>query len=132
MFTFFDLLMVLGALAGLAAGAVIGADFGIGFSVAGACIGILLGYLLGRAPWGLAALHMRRTLARASVQELRAQLDDRYFISHLIIGELVARGEPVESFRSTVAAQLESASSDVRRFGDANAKRWFPDLLHGS
>jgi hypothetical protein len=58
-----------------------------------------------------------------------ARLDREPFMSHLVIAELVVRGEPVESFRNVVIAQLSSASPDLQQYGRANAKLWFPDLV---
>jgi hypothetical protein len=126
MLTTFDILQF----AGVVAGATFGYRFGAGIvgGVLGATIGVAAGWLTGRLPFIVSFWSLRRSLNRASVADLRSRLEREYFISHLIITELVARGEPVESFRFTVEHQLASQSADVQRFGRANARLWFPEL----
>ena len=71
-------------------------------------------------------------VVNTAADNLRERLKSQYFISHLIIVELLQRGEPLESFRHTVRAQLASPSADVFQFGLANASIWFPDMLEAS
>ncbi len=66
-------------------------------------------------------------MKRSSNDNLRQRLESQYYASHMIIAELVTRGEPVEAFRDVVS-QIASLNSDVRLFGELNAKLWFPDL----
>ena len=128
----FDILQ----LAGIVAGAVFGYRLGAGIGgtvggVLGSIAGVAAGLTIGRLPFFLSFWSLRLSLKRASVADLRSQLERRYFISHLIIAELVTRGEPVESFRSIVEQQLASQSTDVQRFGRANAQVWFPEIVRG-
>jgi hypothetical protein len=97
--------------------------------VVGLIVGITVGWIVGRLPFAVTLWSVRRSLERASVAELRSRLDRQYYISHLIIAQLVIRGEPVESFRSIVEQQLASPSTNVHRFGRANAQMWFPELV---
>jgi hypothetical protein len=120
--------------AGLIVGAVVGFRLGRGLGgmvggVVGLIVGITVGWIVGRLPFAVTLWSVRRSLERASVAELRSRLDRQYYISHLIIAQLVIRGEPVESFRSIVEQQLASPSTDVQRFGRANAQMWFPELV---
>jgi hypothetical protein len=128
--TLFDILQY----TGLLVGALIGYAFGHGTAgnlgaVVGVIAGITVGWVVGRLPFTVTLRSLLRSLRSAISPTLRSRLDREYFISHLIIAELVNRGEPVESFRPVVVAQLNSKSPDVQRFGRGNAKRWFPELL---
>jgi uncharacterized protein (TIGR02996 family) len=131
MFTLFDCFQIMGlavaALAGLAAGHQL---FGIVGAIAGTLLGLVVGAIVGRLPFVVAFGFLRRDLRNASTSSLRDRLQRQYYISHLIIAELVVRGEPVEGFREIVRAQLDSPSADERRFGSANADLWFPDLAN--
>ena len=129
MLTMFDILQFGGVIAGAVFGYRLGAGFGgtVG-GVLGSIAGIAVGWTVGRLPFVVSLWSLRRSFNRASVADLRSRLEREYFISHLIIAELVTRGEPVESFRSVVEHQLASQSADVQRFGRANAQVWFPEL----
>jgi hypothetical protein len=132
MLTMFDILQF----AGVVGGAVFGYRFGAGIGgtvggILGSTVGIAVGWIAGRLPFVVSFWWLRRSLKRASVANLRSRLEREYFISHLIIAELVTRGEPVESFRLTVEHQLASQSADVQRFGQTNAQLWFPELVGG-
>jgi hypothetical protein len=130
MFTLFDLLQLVGALAGAVLGLVLGHErFGIVGAIIGTPLGLYLGNFVGQIPWLLTWKLMRRDLKRSPTEALRARVDENPFISHLAIAELVIRGEPVEDFRPAVVRQLQSSSPLVRHFGEANAKLWFPDLV---
>ena len=127
--TLFDIFRLAATVAGAIVGHRIG--FGVGGTVAGiagVAVGAALGRVVGRLPFTVSFAWLQRSLKRASTPELRASLDEDYCISHLIIAELIQRGEPVESFREVVMAQLASASPDVRRFGRGNARAWFHEL----
>lgn len=129
MLTMFDILQFAAVLAGAYFGYRLGAGTGgILIGVLGLIAGIAIGWIVGRLPFAIPFWSLRRSLKRASVPDLRARLGQEYFISHLIIAELVTRGEPVESFRSVIEHQLASPSADVQRFGRANAQLWFPEL----
>ena len=129
MLTVFDILEFAGAVAGAVFGYRLGAGVGgaVG-GVLGATAGIAVGWFVGGLPFDVSFWFLWRSLRRASVTDLRSRLVREYYISHLIIAELVRRGEPVESFRPVVEQQLASPSADVQRFGNANARMWFPEL----
>jgi hypothetical protein len=132
MFTIFDLFVLVGGLAGFVVGAVVGwLHFGLIGAAAGCVAGALLGLIAGRVPWLLVWWLLRYRLSSSTSEALRERLTKQYYISHLIIGELVSRGEPVESFRQFVLDQLRSEDADVRRFGEANSSLWFPGLIDG-
>ena len=130
MITIFDIIQFVAPLGGAIVGYRIGhASAGTVGGVAGVAVGVAVGWAVGRLPFIVASGSLQRSLKRAPSSDLRARLDREYFISHLIIAELVRRGEPVESLRQFVTAQLTAVSSDVQRFGRANAQTWFPELL---
>jgi hypothetical protein len=118
--------VLIGAIAGYRSGYSVG---GTAAALLGAILGVSVGWFLGRLPFYFTLRSLLRALKGAASPELRSRLDREYFISHLIIAELISRGESVESFRSVVVSQLRSPSADVRRFGTANASVWFPQLL---
>jgi hypothetical protein len=132
MITAFDMLQLIGTVAGVAAGIALGGRFGIAGTIIGGILGFVVGAFAGRVPWALAWASMRRELQRATVSEPRERAKTEYYFSHLLIAELASRGEPIDDLRSVVAAQLNSDSADVRRFGQANARLWFPDLLNST
>jgi len=118
MLTIFHILQLAGTVAGAVVGFRLGASVGgtVG-GIIGSVAGIVVGWVIGRLPFALTMWSLNRSFKRASVADLRLRLEKEYFISHLIIAELVTRGEPVESFRTVVAHQLASSSPDVQRFG---------------
>ncbi len=129
MLTAFDLLQLLGILAGIATGLSIGhACFGWVGAAVGGVLGLLAGYLVGRLPWLIAWGIFRFRIKSTSTERLRKRLETQYFISHLLIAEIVVRGEPAESFWPYVLSLLRSDSSDQRRFGWQNLRIWFPRL----
>lgn len=132
MITIFDIFqfaaMFVGGVAGYRLGSVIAGNVGVGVGV---IVGVVVGWAVGRAPWFLVSRSFHKSLKQMSSSNLRSRLVNEYYISHLIIAELVSRGESVESFRQIVTMQLNSESLDVQRFGQANAQAWFPELLGG-
>lgn len=130
MFTIFHPLELLGYLAGLIVGWWSGFLFlGWPGGIIGALVECLAGGIAGRMPGWLTDRLIQWSLRRASVTKLRGQLESEYFTSHLIIAELIRRGEPRESFRKTAEAQHQSPSDHVKRFGELNARLWFPKLI---
>lgn len=129
MFTLFDLLKLLGTLAGAVIGGSYGLSFGWPTAIVGALIGLMVGMLVGNLPWAASYAWMRYDLKRSSVATLKARLQREYFISHLLIGELVSRGEPLEQFRHYVAELLRSENALERHCGESAAGMWFPELL---
>ena len=133
MFTIFDLLKLLGA----AAGAVLGGGYGYQtFGWLGAVIGLPLGLLVGSFVFNLPLVvgwaWMRYDLKRSSIAKLKNRLHREYAISHLLIAELVSRGEPPGQFREYVAGLLRSNNPLERHCGEGTAGMWFPDLLVNS
>ncbi len=94
--------------------------------IVGAVLGLFLGYLLGKIPYLIAVQTLTRNLHRCDVGTLRSRLQQEYYISHLIIAELLLRGETIESFRGYVSGLLLSDSPDRRRFGKEVLRIW-PD-----
>lgn len=125
MFTIFDLLELTGAFAGLAVGVIFGHGwFGwLGVFLGGA-IGFFAGRILGRVPLAISSAMLKRDLKRCDVSTLRSRLEREYYISHLMIAELLLRGEPIESFRDYVSELLRSDSPDRRRFGERILQIW--------
>jgi uncharacterized membrane-anchored protein YhcB (DUF1043 family) len=132
MFTFFDLLKLLGAAAGAVIGGSYGSSFGWPAAIVGTLVGLIVGMLLGNLPWTASRAWMHYELRRSSVAELKERLQREYFISHLVIGELLSRGEPLEQFRDYVAELLRSHNALKRHCGEGTARMWFPDLLASS
>lgn len=130
MFTIFHVLQFIGLTAGAAYGGTFGwHHYGMAGAAIGTMAGLAVGTIIGRLPWTLVATYMRWDLKRSNVEKLRTRVDREPFISHLLIAELVSRGESSDSFRTTVIKQLQSPSPLEREFGEVNAKLWFPDLL---
>ncbi|HXD01495.1 MAG TPA: hypothetical protein VN048_19320 [Verrucomicrobiae bacterium] len=94
--------------------------------IVGAVLGLFLGFLVGKIPYIIAVQTLIRNLHRCDVATLRSRLNKEYYISHLIIAELLLRGEPIESFRGYVSGLLLSDSPDRRRFGKEVLRIW-PD-----
>jgi hypothetical protein len=59
---------------------------------------------------------------------LRRRVEGENYSSILILAELARRGEPVDSFRAVIQAQLRSPLEAVRELGEFNAAAWCPDL----
>ena len=127
--TLFDALQIIGA---IVAAIWIG-EYGLSFSwyggVFGGFIGLIIGYFIGSLPFALSCLMMRYKLKRTSTNKLREQLKKQYYISHLIINELISREEPVEQFRDYVESMIKSENLDKRKFGIYVAEIWFPEML---
>jgi hypothetical protein len=129
MFTLFDLLQwttALGLMIGLA---LLGqAKLGWLGAIGGGVLGFVVGSILGRIPLMMSWASYHRHLKRSSTEQLKSELKEQYFVSHLLIAELVVRGEPVEQFWPYILSQVQSESSDQRRFGWRSLNVWFPRL----
>jgi hypothetical protein len=129
MFTIFDLLQLTGAAGGICVGAACGKHyFGWPGAVPGCIAGFFLGSFLARIPLALSFRVLKRRIKKASNEELKKDLDGKYFLSLHLIAELGRRGEPVERFWPYVLSLLGSDSSDRRRFGWQNLRIWFPRM----
>jgi hypothetical protein len=125
MFTIFHVFEFMGALAGFVAGATVGRMWlGWAGALLGGVAGFFIGHLIGRFPYAIAAEMLQRNLRRCDVATLRSRLDREYYISHLIIAELVFRGERIESFGDYISGLLGSDSPDRRRFGELILRIW--------
>jgi hypothetical protein len=121
---------LLGALAGVAAGVAVGRRwFGsVGIFLLG-LTGLLIGLFIGRQPYLNAVQTLMRNIQRCDAATLRLRLDKEYYISHIIIAELLMRGERIESFRGYISGLVGSDSPDRRRFGKEVLRIW-PDAAH--
>jgi hypothetical protein len=112
---------------GIAAGVAVGRRwFGVVGMIVGALLGLFIGFLVGKIPYIIAVQTLVRNLHRCDAVTLRSRLNQEYYISHLIIAELLLRGETIESFRGYVSGLLLSDSPDRRRFGKEVVRIW-PD-----
>ncbi len=96
--------------------------------VIGATLGISVGYLAGALlqEFGLIGIRLRLKFLDTAILRARLVRDD--CLSHLLITELVSRGEPVEQFRTHVEALVRSDSVFRRSSGKECQKKWFPDM----
>ena len=76
--------------------------------------------------FGEIAIRLRMKFSHTTV--LRARLERDQCLSHLIIAELVSRGDPVDQFRDQVEALIRSNSFFLRGSGKQCRKKWFPDM----
>lgn len=130
MLTIYDLVRfattTAGGIIGYRVGGLSEASFG---SLAGATAGVMLGWFIGRLPGMVSRTIVWCSIKRRDSASLRAALDEQYSISHLIIAELVKRGEPAESFREVIEAQKASPFEEVRQFGEGNAELWLDEPM---
>jgi len=96
--------------------------------IVGAAAGFFAGVLIGRLPVAISSVILRFQLKRASVEKLKQDLEEQYFVSHLLIAELIRRGEAVQQFWPYVLSLLKSDSDHKRRFGWHNLNIWFPEF----
>lgn len=126
--TLFDVLQF----AGWIFGAMIGAKYGhIYFGntggVIGGVIGLVIGHFVGRLPFVLAWAALG--IKRKSPTELRKILDgEQYFIYHLALAGLMAKGEDIEMYRPKMVNMLMSLNSDERKFAWGCVCLAFPDI----
>jgi hypothetical protein len=110
---------------GVAAGVAVGRRwFGWVGIIVGAILGLFLGFLLGKLPYLIAVQTLIRNLHRCDTATLRSRLEKEYYICHLIIAELLLRGETIESFRGYVSGLVLSDSPDRRRVGREVLRIW--------
>ena len=129
-YTIFDLF----SLGGVIAGSFIGGKYGflnLGFigGLTGAVIGAGAGFLLGRLPYLFASFSAKRSFEKESSQRLRERLrrGNEYYVSHLLLAQLMKRGENIASELPSIVDLIKSESSERRRFGWAALKFAFPE-----
>jgi hypothetical protein len=129
MLTMYDMIATCSALMGGVVGASIGYRVaGTGGAVGG---GLVCGYVClvaGRLPSYLALRSVRAGFRRQTVDQLRADLKKRYYVIHLILAELMIRGEDISRELPVVVDLLSSDSQDKRRFGIGALRLAFPEL----
>jgi hypothetical protein len=127
--TIFDVFQLTCTFGGMTLGFLMGhRHFGLAGGIVGVVVGMAVGVFVGRLPLALSLWWLKRDLKQSSIAGLKSKLDRQFYLSHLIIAELVVRGEPVESFKSYVLALLHSDAADKRNFGWNNLRIWFPEL----
>jgi hypothetical protein len=125
----FDLIHVAGMLGGAGVGLTMGGrEFGAAGAVVGGVLGLVVGHVLGIAPWCICWAAFRLSIKRAPTERLRERLKTEYYVSHLLIAEMVVRGEPAESFWPYVLSSLRSDSFAERHSGWKNLNIWFPRM----
>lgn len=130
MFTIFHLFQLMGKIFGLVWGAGWGYLWlGLGGGIFGGLAGFIVGHMLGMLPEVIVLKLVLRGLKKTDNMALRARLDKEYYLAHLIIAELIVRGEPVESFRDYVYSLRNSNSADRKRFGERIAEIW-PEIVN--
>ena len=132
MFTLLDIFKLLLTVAGAIIGGIYGSSFGWTAAIAGALIGLIVGILVGNLPRATSYAWMVYDLKRSSVAKLKERLQLEPFMAHLLIGELVSRGEPLEQFRDYAAELLRSSNTLERDCGKGVADMWFPELVADS
>lgn len=126
--TLFDVLQF----AGWICGAILGAKFGHSYfgttgGVVGGIVGLIIGHFVGRLPFVLAWAALG--IKRKSPTELRQILDgEQYFIYHLALAGLMAKGEDIEMYRPKIINMLTSSESAQREFAWGCVCLAFPDI----
>jgi hypothetical protein len=130
-FTLFGLIRIAFVMAGIVIGGSWGsAWFGSVGGFTGGALGVIVGYIIGGVPYALSI----RTLQNSLDKETDLQLRDRiasgkeYYISHLLLAQLMKRGQDVTDMLPSIVDLLESESSDRRRFGWGSLKFAFPEI----
>ena len=129
MFTIFHFSRLLGKIFGLTWGAGWGYHWlGLSGGILGGLVGFTVGHMLGTLPEVIVLKLVLRDLRKTDSASLRSWLESEYFIAHLIIGELIVRGEPMESFRDYVTRLRNSDSPDRKRLGEHITRIW-PEIM---
>lgn len=126
--TIFHVFELAGIGLGLYWGAYYGhAWYGIPGAIAGAVLGIVVGFFAGKIPFLIAWCSLG--IERKSTEELREIFkQDQYYIFHLALAALMARGEDVTPEKPRILDLLLSDASDRRRFGWGSLQVAFPEL----
>lgn len=127
--TIFDFIQVIGIIIGAWIGFKWGrGSFGLFGALGGGGLGLVVGYFVGQVPWYLAWVVFEIALRSASKERLRKRLQTEHFIAHLLIAELIVRGEPVDSFWPYIMSLLQADSFYERYHGWENLNIWFPRI----
>jgi hypothetical protein len=130
-FTIFDICIASAAFAGAVLGAKYGAArFGVVGGAIGAALGGGAGLVVGRLPYAIALTFAKRSLEKESTQRLRERLRSgkEYYITHLLLANLMARGEDIAQELPFILELVRSNSPDRRRFGLMSLQLGFPDV----
>jgi hypothetical protein len=127
-FTIFDVILWTSIFVGGWAGFIVGSKhFGIFGGIVGTVFGLATGFTLGRLPFWIAWRILG--IRRKTTEELKSIFQhDQYFIFHLVLTELMARGIDVSGEKPRVLDLLLSEASDRRRFGWGSLKIAFSEL----
>lgn len=128
MLTLFDALQWGTASFGAWLGALWGnAHFGVIGGVLGAVLGAVLGVFVGRLPLVFAMLALQFRF-RSEARLRRVFENDEYYIYHLALAHLMARGLDVTRKKNRVLDLLLSKELDRRRFGWLCLQIAFPEI----
>lgn len=128
MITAFDVIQWATIFAGAYSGFALGSKhFGLFGGIVGGVVGLIAGYFLGRLPFLIVWRFLG--IRRKSTEELKSIFQrDQFFVFHLALAELMARGVDVSGEKPRVLDLLLSTASDRRRFGWGSLQLAFPDL----
>lgn len=94
----------------------------------GVVLGTTAGCLAGLLPSEMVQHSIRLSLCWSKTARLKERLVREHGLAHLIIAELLRRGEPVGQFRDCVQSLLRSDSGSRRKVGQRIQRRWLPEL----
>ena len=126
--TLFDILQFIGWIGGALLGLTYGRElFGDVGAWAGGILGLVAGHFVGRAPFLLAWRSL--AIEKKSTEELREIIaGDQYFIYHLALAALMARGENVDQHQQKLLEMLQCDDEDKRKFAWCSFQLAFPEL----
>ncbi|MCL2871895.1 MAG: hypothetical protein FWF41_02765 [Betaproteobacteria bacterium] len=128
-FTFFDALIVIGIIAGIFIGHKCGLLwFGTTGAIGIALVGGAMGYIVARLPWVFANRSIKQRLEKEPSQQLRERLHHEYFVAHLILAQLMKRGEDISNELPWVIGLIKSEDKNRRIFGWSALKFAFPKI----
>jgi len=128
MFTVFDFFELFGPLVGAFIGATRGFHyFGLAGGIGGAILGLVIGFIAGKLPF-LLAWAILNIKGKSTAKLRRVFQDDQYYIYHLALASLMARGEDISAEKNIIVALLASDEADRRRFGWGSLQLGYPDL----
>jgi hypothetical protein len=102
--------------------------FGLSTAIGGAVIGFYLGGIPVRLFTELSLQSLIRKLARTDTPTLRGKLRSEYYLSHFIVGVLMARGESEKELQQYSLRLLVSSSDDERWHAWRTLNMCFPEM----